>query len=75
VVWGDEVEPFASEQVAVVGDFPVAVQQALAFCCWQVGEGGRVVGVEVGVVREAGGEKERAGFSAGGVDEALFDPV
>lgn len=72
----DQVEPFPFEEFAVVGDLPVAVQQAFPFGVGELSQRLDVGAlVEVGVVAERGGEVGGAGSAGVGVDEPCFDPA
>src|SRR5215217_5296805 len=62
LVWLYQLKPVAPEELAVVGDLPVALQKPLAFGEWELAQHlAVVVLVEIGVVLEPGGEIGDAG--------------
>ena len=68
-------EPLALEELAVVGDLPVAVHEPLALGGRELGERLEVgLGVEVRVVGDPRGQVDGVGMARLGVDEALLDP-
>ena len=72
----DLFEPVALEEVALVGDVPVAVEEPFSFGVGEVGEGRDIgVAVEEGVVVHAGGEEDRPRGSCVVVDEVALDPA
>ena len=63
----DDFEPVAPEELPVVGDLPVAVEEALALGGGELPEGADVrVVVDMGVVGEVRGEEERLGSRLAG---------